>query len=72
MIFMTVKDIGSIWTFSPTLPTYPCYSIQMVWPFRFLRQHMLLLAIFYSKEKPVINMFLRPVIDDINMVYRGV
>jgi hypothetical protein len=37
---------------------------------RFLRQHMLLLAIFYSKEKPVINMFLRPVIDDINMVYR--
>lgn len=28
--------------------------------FRFLRQHMLLLGIFYSSDKPLLNTFLRP------------
>ena len=31
---------------------------------------MLLLRLFYSEEKPILNMFLRPIIDDINSVYR--
>lgn len=30
---------------------------------------MLLLGIFYSSHKPTMNMFLRPVIDDINQLY---
>ena len=37
---------------------------------RFLKQHMLLLGIFYSKEKPPMNVYLRPIIDDINKVYK--
>ncbi len=36
---------------------------------RFLHQHMILLGIFYSQDKPVMNMFLRPVIDDISAVF---
>ena len=32
---------------------------------RFKRQHMLLLGTFYSSSKPLINMFLRPVMDDL-------
>jgi len=31
---------------------------------------MLLLGIFYSKEKPPMNVYLRPIIDDINKVYK--
>ena len=31
---------------------------------------MLLLGIFYSREKPLLNTFLRPIMDDINNVYR--
>ena len=37
---------------------------------RFLKQHMLLLGIFYPKEKPLMNVYLRPIIDDINKVYK--
>ena len=31
---------------------------------------MLLLGIFYSSDKPLMNMFLRPIVDDINHIYR--
>lgn len=49
---------------------FHCGVITFPFSSRFLRQYMLLLAIFYSKEKPVINMFLLPVIDNINVLYR--
>lgn len=31
---------------------------------------MLLLAIFYSRDKPLMNMYLRPIIDNINEMYK--
>ena len=30
---------------------------------------MLLLGIFYSKDKPNMNVFLRPIIDELNQLY---
>jgi len=31
---------------------------------------MFLLGIFYNRDKPLMNMYLRPIVDDINELYR--
>jgi hypothetical protein len=37
---------------------------------RFLRKNMLLGGMWYSKEKPTMTTFLKPILDEINMLYR--
>ena len=37
---------------------------------RFKRQHMLLCGILYSSNKPLMNMYLRPIVDDLLRLFR--
>ena len=37
--------------------------------FRFLRKNMLLAGVWYSKDKPTMTTFLKPIIEEINELY---
>ena len=47
--------------------SYACLAHYIL--YRFLRQHMLLLGVFYSSDKPTVNMYLRPRIDELNRLF---
>ena len=42
---------------------------QATWMHRFSRRNMLLAGLWYSKEKPTMNTFLLPLIEELNQLY---
>jgi hypothetical protein len=76
-IFRSSKfSIWPVWIVINELPKSQRYVLFMYilyhnynYVFRFLRKNMLLAGVWYSKDKPTMTTFLKPIIEEINELY---